>query len=189
MPYVNQFVASDPKDSWQVRNRGYVLRALAPHTAYFGDHVELTDGGDDFVSQLGVGAVPGTKFTYPADNPLQKESFLLDAKKEKLWKKAIEIYDKVRLSEGEYVPGYYDIGYDKPETHLISKGDTLYYAFYAKDYSGDLDFRGLEKKARYGAYDYYNDKDMGEIDGSNHVIENVRIHGSLLIRLNKKINR
>jgi alpha-galactosidase len=188
MPYVNQFVSSDPLDSRQVRTRGYVYRAIAPNTAYFADHVELIDGGDDFASQIGIGAVPGTKFTYPADNPSQKESFLLTPEKQKIWKKAFVLYEKHKLSVGEYVPGYYDIGYDKPETHLIKKGDTLYYAFYADDYCGDIDFRGL-KEGRYEVYDYYHNRCMGEIDASDHIMKNIKFHGSLLIELNKKLNR
>ena len=43
LPYVNKTVSSDPESSWQIRTKGYVLRALAPRTAYYGDHIELSD--------------------------------------------------------------------------------------------------------------------------------------------------
>ena len=35
---------------------------------YFGDHVELSDGGSDFASSVGIGAIVGTKFTWPSDH-------------------------------------------------------------------------------------------------------------------------
>jgi alpha-galactosidase len=185
MPYVNQFVASDPQNSWQVRSKGYVLRAMAPNTAYFGDHVELTDNGNDFRTQLGIGAVPGSKFTYPKNDPHVKEDYSLSPDKEKLWKKAFGIYMMTKISEGEYVPGYYDIGYDRPETHFIRKGDTLYYAFYAKNYCGDLDIKGLDGNTSWRVYDYFTEKDMGQVDASNHIIKNMSIKGALLLRLTK----
>ena len=65
LPYTNQTVASDPTSSWQVRLKGYVYKALVPRTAYFGDHVELSDNVDDFAASFGIGAVLGTKFTWP----------------------------------------------------------------------------------------------------------------------------
>jgi len=77
MPYTNQFVASDPESSWQVRLKNKVYKALMPQTAYFGDHVELTDTKKDFASQVGVGAVPGTKFVYPATGVKSKDENLL----------------------------------------------------------------------------------------------------------------
>ena len=30
----------------------------------------------------------------------------------------------------------YDIGFDVPETHVIRKGNTMYYAFFAKQWKG-----------------------------------------------------
>ena len=33
---------------------------------YFGDHVELSDGADDFASTVGVGGVLGTQFVIPS---------------------------------------------------------------------------------------------------------------------------
>jgi hypothetical protein len=80
IPYTNQFVASDPVGSTQVRSKGKTYKALAPNTAYFGDHVELSDNRDDFASTIGVGGVPGTKFTWPKDNPTSSEKNLLNLK-------------------------------------------------------------------------------------------------------------
>ena len=47
------------------------------------------------------------------------------------------------LSRGQYVGGLYDIGFDKPETHVIRKGNTLYYAFFAPHFAGPVTLRGL----------------------------------------------
>ena len=66
LPYMNQPVSSDPESSFQVRLKGKTLKALmGPSAPYYGDHVELSDGGEDFASSVGVGAVIGTKFTWP----------------------------------------------------------------------------------------------------------------------------
>lgn len=48
---------------------GQELQGDQSRLAYYGDHVELTDGGDDFASQIGIGAVIGSKFTWPENNP------------------------------------------------------------------------------------------------------------------------
>ena len=74
---VNQAPASDPESSWQVRHKGKTLKALmGPSAPFAGDHVELSDGGDDFASTVGIGAIVSTKFTWPKD-PKPKDSFLL----------------------------------------------------------------------------------------------------------------
>ena len=68
MPYMNQPVASDPDSSWQVRHKGKTIKALmGPSAAYAGDHVELSDHGNDFASTIGIGAIVSTKFTWPRD--------------------------------------------------------------------------------------------------------------------------
>ena len=66
LPNLNMSVASDPHNSWQVRTKGKTLKALhGDAIAYFGDHVELSDGHEDFASTLGIGGVVGTQFTWP----------------------------------------------------------------------------------------------------------------------------
>lgn len=166
MPYTNQFVASDPESSWQVRLKGMVYHALMPHTAYFGDHVELTDNKKDFASQVGIGAVPGTKFVWPATGVSRKDRNLLTPEKEEWFKHWLEIYNNKKLSQGTYRGDLYDIGYDYPETHCIQKEDTMYYAFYNPDFDGTLTFRGLNPNKKYKVYDYFNNKDLGRVTGS-----------------------
>ncbi|MFC1562953.1 glycoside hydrolase family 36 protein, partial [candidate division KSB1 bacterium] len=161
----DQPVASDPKNSWQIRHRGKVFKALMGHDVpYYGDHVELSSGGNDFVSTIGIGGVIGTKFTWP--NPPKsrrgKRSFL-DKQKEKYWKKYIDIYNKEMISKGEY-RNLYDIGYDKPEGHAVKKGDIMYYAFYSSSWSGEINLRGLEKR-EYEVYDYDNNRMLGRVKG------------------------
>jgi alpha-galactosidase len=164
MPWTNQFVASDPTSSWQIRLKGKTYKALMPHTAYYGDHVELSDGGDDFASSFGIGAVLGTKFTWPKDNPTAEGTCVLTPEKEIAWKKWFSLYNERMLSKGEYKGALYDIGYDIPETHVIQTGDTLNYAFYAKDWDGDVSFRGLQNRS-YKLVDYYNGTALGQIEG------------------------
>ena len=66
LPFLNMSVASDPRSSFQVRSKGKTLKALhGDQTAYFGDHVELSTGRDDFASTVGIGGVIGTEFTWP----------------------------------------------------------------------------------------------------------------------------
>ncbi len=67
MPHFNMSVASDPESSFQIRSKGKTLKALmGDNIPYFGDHVELSDGGNDFASTIGVGGVVGTMFVLPA---------------------------------------------------------------------------------------------------------------------------
>jgi len=171
MPYTNQVVASDPLNSGQVRSKGYVYKALIPKTAYFGDHVELSDNGNDFASSFGIGAVLGTKFTYPKDNPNVKEKYLLTPEKEIIWKKWFSLYDEKMLSTGKYIGGLYDIGYFEPEAHVIEKDNKMYYAFYADEWKGEIELRGLEKDKEYTVVEYTSDdKKTYKVNGSNPII-------------------
>jgi alpha-galactosidase len=67
------------------------------------------------------------------------------------------------LCEGNYM-NLYDIVYDKPESHVIQKGDQLYYAFYADKWQGPIELRGLSNQ-KYKVFDYDNQVDMGTITG------------------------
>ena len=165
MPYMNQAVSSDPLSSWQIRLKGKAYKALVPNTAYYGDHVELSDNGSDFASSFGIGAVLGTKFTWPKDNPSASASYLLTPEKETLWKRWFELYNQKMISKEKYLGNLYDIGYDKPEAHAIQKGDTLHYAFYVENWDDLISFKGL-KPGDYIVNDYFNDQILGEINGS-----------------------
>ena len=168
-PFINQAPASDPESSWQVRHKGKTLKALmGPSAPYAGDHVELSDHGDDFASTVGVGAVVSTKFTWPVD-PKPKDSFLLTPEREVLWRKWIALYKDKMLPQGVYRGELYDIGFDEPEAHAIEKSGRMYYAFYADRWTGPVTLRGLGKGA-YRVRDYFNDREFGNVTGSQSTL-------------------
>ena len=151
----NSAPASDPESSWQVRHKGKSLKALmGPTAAFAGDHVELSTGGADFASTVGVGGIVSTKFTWPRD-PKPKDSFLLTPAKEPIWRKWIALYNEKQLPLGTYRGELYDIGFDKPETHVIEKAGRFYYAFYGRNFSGPVPLRGL-KAGRYHKHNNNN---------------------------------
>jgi len=179
MPYMNHAPASDPESSWQVRHKGKTLKALmGPAAAYAGDHVELSQGGADFASTVGVGGVVSTKFTWPLD-PKPKDSFLLTPEKETTWRKWIGLYREKMLPSGLYRGELYDIGFDKPEAHAVEKDGKLYYAFYAVRWKGVIELRGLGEGA-YRVRDYVNDRDLGVVSGARKTIDTAFEHALLL---------
>jgi alpha-galactosidase len=168
MPYYNQPVSSDFKYQWQIRNRGKVIKALmGPNAAYYGDHVERHYKNSNFASMVGVGGIPGTMaVSKPEDNwevIRAKYPCYLSPEKKVHFKKWLDIYRKNPLSKGEYL-NLYDIAYDKPETHAIKKDNNMYYAFYASEWDGEVELRGLDDKS-YIIHDYVNDKEVGRIKG------------------------
>ncbi len=177
---MNQAVSSDPTSSWQIRLKGKVYHALNPDLAYYGDHVELSDNGNDFATSFGVGAVLGTKFTWPEDNPYAEGSYLLTPEKEKVWKKWFGLYNKMMLSKGEYLGNLYDIGFDKPETHVIEKDGVLYYAFYAGQWDGKITLKGLGSNKAYTVYDYVNNRIIKKLNPGECIID-VSFKGNLLV--------
>jgi alpha-galactosidase len=138
---------------------------MGPSAAFAGDHVELSYKGRDFASTVGIGGIISTKFTWPQD-PKPKDSFLLTPEKEALWRKWIALYNERQLPLGTYRGELYDIGFDKPEAHVVEKSGRLYYAFYAAEFSGQVPLRGLGA-ARYRVRDYFNDREMGEVTSAH----------------------
>jgi alpha-galactosidase len=135
----NQTVTADPVGSWQCRTRHKALKALAgPVSAVLSDHIEITDGRDDFATQIGIGGVVATRFTptgedipsrVEAGEDVSKRFLPLNEEKRAKWKKWLGIYHQKMLAKGEYL-NLYDVVYDVPETHCIRKDDKIYYAFY-----------------------------------------------------------
>ena len=167
MPYVHQAVGSDPLSSWQVRHKGKTIKALmGPSAPYAGDHVELSDNGNDFASTVGIGAVVSTKFTWPRDAK-EEYGFVLTAQKEALWRRWIAQYKEKRLAEGRYMGDLYDIGFDKPEAHVIAKDGRLYYAFYANRWNGAVELRGLGN-SRYTLTNYWTGSTIGTASPKNN---------------------
>jgi alpha-galactosidase len=161
MRYMNQPVASDPLTSWQVRHKGKTIKALmGSHAAYAGDHVELSDWGNDFASTVGIGAIVSTKFTWPQD--VGEGGVLLTREKEAEWRRWIALHNAKRLPQGHYRGDLYDIGFDKPEAHAIAKADRVYYAFYADRWNGPIELRGLENR-QYKVADYWTGRTIGAV--------------------------
>lgn len=180
MIYQNQSVASDPETSWQVRLKGKTMKGLMGDDAPFaGDHVELSNKGADFASTVGIGAVVSTKFTTDVDEHPEK-GFVLTPEKAAVWKKWTTLYNTLRLSNGTYRGELYDIGFDKPESHVIEKNNTMYYAFYADDWNGEITLRGLADKS-YHLVDYVNNRDLGIVKGPNALFKTT-FKGSLLLK-------
>ena len=186
LPYTDQTVTADPTSSAQIRQRVKFYKALCgPHAAVFADHVELSDHGLDFASEIGVGGVPSTKFIWPDDSQVRarlNEVWVLTPKREALLQKWLSIYRAHRLAEGEYV-NLYDLAFDAPEAHAIRANGSLYYAFYggaiAQRYHGPITLRGLEARS-YRVHDYINARDLGVVHGPAATLS-VMFSGALLI--------
>ena len=171
-PHMNQAVASDPTSSAQIRMKRKVYGAMCPDMAYYADHIELSDEGNDYGTQIGIGGVIGSKFTWPKKNPhVRGDGYLLTPEKEKALRKWVSIYNDKMLSKGEYL-NLYDIRFDVPETHVIEKDGAMYYAFYADSWDGgQIELRGLDSDKTYTVTEYASD-DLKSyvIDGANPVI-------------------
>jgi alpha-galactosidase len=162
LPFLNMSVASDPESAYQVRTKGKTLKALqGDSVAYFGDHVDMVK--DDFASTVGIGGVVGTNFTWPEGSAERKRGDLTPAR-EKDFEKWVGIYKEKMLSRGEYVGTLYDIGFDKPEAHVVRKDGSMFYAFYAPQWNGKIALRGLSAKT-YRVTDYVNGKGLGTVRG------------------------
>lgn len=171
--FTDQPVTSDPTSAEQSRRRVKAMKALwGPDAPVYTDHVEhirlevdMNDKSDtakvgqDFATAMGPGGVIGTKFTWPAG----PENMQLTGEREKHWEKWVSLYNEKMLSKGNYL-NLYDIIYDKPESHVIQKEKNFYYAFYADEWQGPVELRGLENK-EYNVYDYVNEMDMGTVTG------------------------
>lgn len=179
MPHYNMSVASDPTSSFQVRSKGKTLKALmGDGVAYFGDHVELSDGGSDFASTVAVGGVIGTQFVLPSLIPKRSKSDLTPAR-EKDVEKWLAIYSEQMLPKGQYLGGLYDIGFDRPEAHAIKKGEKRFFGFFAKRWEGAVDLRGLDQRL-YVIRDYENHRELGRVMGPQAILK-VSFKGHLLL--------
>ena len=189
IPFTDQTVTADPTSSHQVRQRIKFYKALmGPKAAVFADHVELSDGGSDFASGIGAGGVPSTKFIWPQDEAVKvrlNEIWDMPVEKKATWQKWFELYNEQRPAEGEYLD-LYDLAFDTPETHVLRKGETLYYAFYAQgldeSFSGRIQLRGLEASKTYRVWDYVAEREIARIDGADPVIP-VTFKGALLVKV------
>ena len=189
LPYMDQAVTADPISSRQIRRRIKFYKALlGPRFPVFADHVELSDGGCDFASEIGAGGIPATKFVWPEDQQVRErveEWWGFSSEKRAEWKRWFEIYNRYRLAEGEYL-NLYDLGFGFPEGHAIRKGERMYFAFYTgtqddpeRPYKGSITLRGLEGKP-YQVRDYIHDQIIAEVFGPGAEIS-AEFNGYLLL--------
>jgi alpha-galactosidase len=195
---MDQAVTADPVGAMQVRRRIKWYKALlGPNAAVYGDHVELSEMkqpkpgqwieiGRDFASTLGTGGVLGTKFTWGESSP-KFQRVALTPDKEEHWKKWTALYNEKMLSRGEF-KDLYVYGYDSPEAYAIEKDGRMFYAFYPASptevWKGTVELRGLGP-GKYRVRDYVNDKDLGEVDAANPVLQ-AEFTGSLLVETTKE---
>lgn len=183
IPFTDQTVTADPTSSQQIRQRIKFYKALmGPNAAVFADHVELSDDGLDFASEIGTGGVPATKFIWPDDESVRarlQEVWNLPNEKKNVWQKWFGIYNRERLAEGEYL-NLYNMAFDYPEAHTIRKDKGIYYAFYAPHFRGPIELRGLEEAKTYQIWDYANNCDLGVVNGAAAWLD-VEFNESLLV--------
>ncbi len=181
MPFYQIASASDPVNQFQVRSRIKVEKAIHGPTFCVGDCYQVPadeyDGfssRQSFESALGTGA-QATTFYKDLDSAQFRE-----------WKKWIGKYRELDLGRAEYV-NLYDIAFDKPEIHVVKKGDALYYGIYADSWGKDniIQLRGLEKNMTYSVYDYGRDQELGTITGNKPELR-VDFRDYLLVRLTPK---
>jgi len=174
LPHVNRVATADPMPV-HVRKRVKSLKALmGPTAAVDFDFVEVTQ--DDFAGVIGTGACIYVKFTVPLEEA--------DHERYRRW---LALAREHGTARGEYL-NLYDIAHDRPEAHAVRVGGRTYYAFFASEWSGDLDtpyagtveLRGLEPRRRYAVRDYVNARDLGEVTGPIGRIE-VEFRGNLLV--------
>jgi alpha-galactosidase len=163
MPYYQIASASDPINLLQVRRRIKVEKAIHGSTFCVGDCYQVPKDEftgfsvcQSFESALGTGAQVTTFY---------KD---LDSVQFKEWKKWVGKYRELDLGRAEYV-NLYDIAFDKPEIHVVKKGDELFYGIYADSWKKDdpIQLRGLEKGVSYSVFDYNHDKQLGTISGGH----------------------
>lgn len=178
MAYYQIASASVPVSRVQMRNRIKVEKGIHGPTFCIGDCYQVPKDewegysiDQSFESAMGTGAQVTTFY---------KD---LDSGQFKEWKKWIRKYRELELSSAEYM-NLYDIAFDKPEIHVVKKGNDLFYGIFADSVSKTepIQLRGLAKDVEYSVYDYANDKQLKTLNGNNPVIH-VDFKENLLLQL------
>ena len=91
---------------------------------------------------------------------------MLTPEKERYWRKWIDLYNEHDLARGTYRGELYDIGFDRPEAHAIEQNGRNNFSFYADDYAGSVELRGLAA-GRHRVTDISSGKVLGTLDASN----------------------
>jgi alpha-galactosidase len=179
MPFYDLANASDPVTSEQARRRIKVEKAIRGGTFAVGDCYQVPiqewtgySIPESFESGIGTGAQITTFYRQ------------LDARQRDLWSRWFHEYRDLGLSRAEYL-NLYDLAFDKPEIHVVRKGQDLYYGIFADAWPRDkykIELRGLEAGKRYRVYDYGNRRDLGVLEGSKPLL-NIGFKDNLLLRV------
>jgi alpha-galactosidase len=101
--------------------------------------------------------------------------------------KIFAAYHREKLPEGGEYLNLYDVTHDKPECHVVRKGDSIYYGFFAEAHEGPLELRGLEDGSRYRVVDYLRGVEYPDLvaEDTTGRLE-VGFDSYLLLRLQKR---
>ncbi len=178
MPYYWIANASDPLTPAQARRRIKLEKAIRGPRFAVGDCYQVpldewkgSSLPEAFDSALGTGA---QMTTFYADlSPAQRSD----------WERWFRLYRELGLASAEYL-NLYDIAFDKPEIHVVRKGDVLYYGIFADLWpsSRPIELRGLDPARKYEIYDYVRGVPLGAVSGKEPRIRHA-FRGSLLIRV------
>ena len=178
MPYYPIANASDPVNLAQVRQRVKLEKAIRGPTFSVGDcyQVPLDEWKgfsvpESFETAMGVGAQLTTFYAH-----------LTESQREK-WIHWFHLYKELGLSSGEYL-NLYDIAFDKPEIHVVRKGNDVFYGIFADYWPVDrpIELRGLDRAGRYEVYDYAAGRSLGVVSGAKPHI-NIAFKDNLLLRV------
>ncbi len=180
MPFYDTANASDPVNTWQVRSRIKMEKAIRGGIFAVGDCYQIPINEwsgfsvpESFESAVGTGAQVTTFYTR------------LDEHQKALWNRWFHESRELGLSQAEYV-NLYDLAFDLPEIHVIQKGGELYYGIFADVWSRAkrIELRGLERDSTYELYDYVNRRSLGTLNGREPYL-NIAFKESLLLRVRK----
>ena len=125
MPFYDIASASDPVNTFEVRSRIKLEKAIRGGTFAVGSCYQVpiqewygSSVPESFESSIGTGARSTTFYVH------------LDERQKALWNRWFHEYTQLGLSRAEYV-NLYDIAFDKPEIHVVRKGQEMYYGIFA----------------------------------------------------------
>ena len=135
----------------RLRLRLKVLRALCGEAvAVVSDSADT----DQVASSLGLGTVPGIRFS-----TLWPE----EGRKYQIW---LGLDRRLQISRGQYLNSY-DLAFNVPEGHLVRRYGLLYYSFFVRNpgdtFKGRIRFRGLTEGLLYRVFDYWNLAELGVV--------------------------
>jgi alpha-galactosidase len=177
MPYYGLANASDPMNNEQARRRIKEQKAIHGPTFAVGDCYQVPADEwsgcsviESFETSIGCGA--------------QLTTFYRDLapEQEALWRRWFLLYRKLGLARGEYL-NLYDLAFDAPEGHVVRKGRTLYFAFYAPTWAKatPIELRGLEPDVVYDVEDYAREQHLCTVSGPSALLS-IGFKDALLVR-------